>query len=224
MNTITFILLIINILIGLWLIFFKSYFSEKGKNIATQEDIGAITKEIETIKSEISKKNVFEKEQKEIVFSFFDIAYNFIDYTAQVNRLANNLDDLELIQSYAEEVRNKSAQVFSAFSKVLIYFNTNGQIVKTAGDFYDTAVKFQHSVNELLFQLEQLAKMRKLMIDSLNNGDLSFQKKISNNIDVAKQLMTTHINEIRPLQEESYKNRSAFIFSLTQLIKSEKNE
>lgn len=224
MNTITFVLLIINILIGIWLIFFKSYFSEKGKNLATQEDIGGITQEIETIKNEISKKNRFEKEQKEIVFSFFDIVCNFIDYTTQVNRLTNNRDDLELIQSYAEEIRNKSAKVFSTYSKVLIYFDVKSQIAETAGNFYNTAVKFQRSVNELLFSLEHSAKMQKLMINALKNGDLSFQKKISDNVDATKQLMTTYLNKIPPLKEEAYQNRCAFILALTQLIRAEKNE
>ena len=36
--------------LGLYLAFFKSYFSEKGKNIATQEDIGKITKTVEEVK------------------------------------------------------------------------------------------------------------------------------------------------------------------------------
>lgn len=40
-------------IIGLYLAFGKSYFSEKGKNLATREDVGLITKEIETVKNEI---------------------------------------------------------------------------------------------------------------------------------------------------------------------------
>src|ERR1035437_3917179 len=41
------------VLIGLYLAFFKSYFQEKGKNLATKEDITEITEKIEKVKSDI---------------------------------------------------------------------------------------------------------------------------------------------------------------------------
>lgn len=40
-------------IIGLYLAFFKSYFQEKGKNLATTEDIEEITEKVEMIKNEI---------------------------------------------------------------------------------------------------------------------------------------------------------------------------
>lgn len=48
------VLEIILVLIGLHLAFFKSYFQEKGKNLATQEDIGKITREIKSVESKIN--------------------------------------------------------------------------------------------------------------------------------------------------------------------------
>ncbi len=55
-QTIVIILNILLIAIGLYLAFFKSYFSEKGKNLATIEDIGRITSEVEKIKTEFLKE------------------------------------------------------------------------------------------------------------------------------------------------------------------------
>jgi len=58
------ILQAITIVVGLYLAFFKSYLHEKGKNVATQEDIGKITKAVEdvkkqfTIETEILKNNL----------------------------------------------------------------------------------------------------------------------------------------------------------------------
>jgi hypothetical protein len=45
------ILEVILILLALYLAFFKSYFQEKGKNLATKEDIGEVTQEIESVKN-----------------------------------------------------------------------------------------------------------------------------------------------------------------------------
>lgn len=56
MNT-EIILEIILILIGLYLALFKSYFQEKGKNIATSEDIEELTTKVESVKQQFLEKN-----------------------------------------------------------------------------------------------------------------------------------------------------------------------
>ena len=53
MQTIQLIIEILILVIGCYLAFFKSYITEKGKNIATKEDITEITNKIETVKNEI---------------------------------------------------------------------------------------------------------------------------------------------------------------------------
>ncbi|MCX6353052.1 MAG: hypothetical protein NTX03_14520, partial [Bacteroidetes bacterium] len=50
------VLQIILICLGLYLAFFKSYFQEKGKNLATLEDIEKITSKVEAIKTEFIKE------------------------------------------------------------------------------------------------------------------------------------------------------------------------
>ncbi len=56
MNT-EIILEILLILIGLYLALFKSYFQEKGKNIATSEDIEGLTLKVESVKQQFLEKN-----------------------------------------------------------------------------------------------------------------------------------------------------------------------
>jgi hypothetical protein len=54
LGTLQIILEVIIFIIGLYLAFFKSYFHEKGKNVATKEDIEEITEKVEKIKNQIS--------------------------------------------------------------------------------------------------------------------------------------------------------------------------
>jgi len=57
MTTIQIIQFILEILLlglAFYIAFFKSYFQEKGKNLATKEDIGEITQTVEKIKNQIS--------------------------------------------------------------------------------------------------------------------------------------------------------------------------
>lgn len=51
------VLQIFIVLIGLYLAMFKSYFTEKGKNIATNEDIEQLTEKIESVKQKFLEKN-----------------------------------------------------------------------------------------------------------------------------------------------------------------------
>lgn len=45
------------VIIGLYLAFFKSYFQEKGKNIATNGDIEELTLKVESVKQNFTEKN-----------------------------------------------------------------------------------------------------------------------------------------------------------------------
>jgi hypothetical protein len=60
------ILEVLILLCGLYLALFKSYFTEKGKNLATLEDIEDITKKVEEVKSEIQKQQLVEKQKREL--------------------------------------------------------------------------------------------------------------------------------------------------------------
>ncbi|MDD2982798.1 MAG: hypothetical protein PHQ74_05370 [Crocinitomicaceae bacterium] len=64
METIRLILDIIIILLGCYWIFIKSYYTEKGKNLATKEDIKDITDKIESVKLDYLK--LFEDYKKDL--------------------------------------------------------------------------------------------------------------------------------------------------------------
>jgi hypothetical protein len=61
------ILEIILVLIGLYLAMFKSYFQEKGKNIATSEDIEKLTLKVESIKQQFLEKNAVLKAKLDLL-------------------------------------------------------------------------------------------------------------------------------------------------------------
>ena len=110
MNLLQIIIDIILIITLLYIAFFKSYFTEKGKNIATKEDIGYITKEIETVKNEVKYFNQIKfeisKEKKEAALDYYNQASFFVDYTTKiVDVLLNNQTDLKLISKQIEDIR-----------------------------------------------------------------------------------------------------------------------
>ncbi len=78
---------ILLILIGLYLAFFKSYFQEKGKNLATLEDIEEITSKVEAIKTDFIRET--EKLKLEIQFT------NQIKFSLKSEELKSLLDFYE---------------------------------------------------------------------------------------------------------------------------------
>ncbi len=70
-----FIILLIGALIG----FLSAYFSEKGKNIATKEDIENITTKIEGIKSQFAYNQMIETEKRKLKYEALLEALKMVD-------------------------------------------------------------------------------------------------------------------------------------------------
>ncbi|MDD3692261.1 MAG: hypothetical protein PHO77_09315 [Bacteroidales bacterium] len=218
---------IILTILGLYLAFGKSYFSEKGKNLATKEDIGFITREIETVKNEIvfsiQRKSDFIKESKEVALAFNDNASFFIDYSSKViDILANNSNNREIILKQMEDIRLQGAKVVSAFLKIFIYFD-DSPFRKSAEDYYDSTVKIQQLAISVLFQLEQLAQKESILLESLKNGQIQYKDKLLELAKSRKEIIEIHINDrTKLLDSEVYKLRGIFIGELSKLMKIEK--
>lgn len=75
-QTIIIILQVLIVIIGLYLAFFKSYLQEKGKNIATKEDIEEITKKVEAVKTEFQilthSRTTLNSEKRNSFLNYYD--------------------------------------------------------------------------------------------------------------------------------------------------------
>ncbi|MBU2905808.1 hypothetical protein KO529_13495 [Arenibacter algicola] len=105
-ETIQIILQIVLIVIGLYLAFFKSYFSEQGKQIALKEHVEELTHKVERVKAEIDI----------ITRSKIDINYNerlaIMDYSTAYFDWRNSLLDL-----YPSVINSKN------FESIDVYFD-----------------------------------------------------------------------------------------------------
>lgn len=87
-----------------YLAFFKSYFSERGKNIALKEDIEILTKKVETVKSEIDL----------ITKTKFDLATNertaILDYHSKYSDWKNSI--MKIYPSVLNENNYTNSEAF----------------------------------------------------------------------------------------------------------------
>ncbi len=211
-------------IIGLYLAFGKSYFSEKGKNLATREDVGLITKEIETVKNEIifsvQRKNELLKERNNVGLAFNDDATFFVDYSSKVaDILANNQSDLLIIRKQIEDIRFQGAKIISSFLKIFIYFEESAFTI-SAQNYYDSTVKIQQLTISLLFQLEQFALRESIMLESFKNGQSQYKEELFAITKNRKEIFINHMTERKKLLEtEVYELRGVFITELSDIIR-----
>lgn len=118
------------VVIGIYLAFFKSYFQEKGRSLATSQDIENITRKVESVKKELEKD--FAKTKSKI-----DLLYNLeLDeiknektsiirfhkiFSEWFNTLTNSLNIID--ETDNNEIRNKMNDYDNLYTKVLNEFS-----------------------------------------------------------------------------------------------------
>lgn len=114
------------IIIGLYLAFFKSYFQEKGKNVATSEDIENITRKVENVKKEIAEDFALSKSKIDILYNIElkqisnekEALINFHrTFSLWFNKLTSSLNLLD--DSNNSEISSKIKEYNEVYQKVL---------------------------------------------------------------------------------------------------------
>ena len=164
----SYILLTLEIVIVLFIFYAKkriehglkretSYESEKGKNIATKEDIEAITEKIETVKNEISyekqRNHEFVKEREK---RFLNILFYAEAVANAVNRLyvyGHNTNDTKRVHDLIDDIaknalliRHTSAVCIAAYSDIM---KDNNSMTKLVDDIQLLCAELQTKANNV---------------------------------------------------------------------------
>lgn len=124
------LLIVVGIIVGLFIRqFLPSYMQEKGKNIATKEDIADITKLTEDVKAEIEKdleshRRSFDVEIEELKLKQNQLFTNFELYTAKRHECYPEL--YKLI-----EISNGSIRRLRGLKRELSFQNVNSQDIES---------------------------------------------------------------------------------------------
>lgn len=114
---------IVLIILVLFLIFGKSFFSEKGKNLATKKDIKEITEKIESVKLEFNRKQSIDKYELELNQRLYNALNDFYNTLMDINRLSSigqNVDakwkEFEINERDLEKlIRNHNTTYFEKY-------------------------------------------------------------------------------------------------------------
>lgn len=163
----------------------KSYQSEKGKNLATKEDIQEITANIETVKNEISYEKqrnhefvmVREKRLLNILFYAEAVAnavnrlYVYGHNTNDVKRLHELMDD---IAKNALLIRHTSSVCIAAYSDIM---KDNKSMTKLVDDIQLLCAELQTKANNVANNIVFFRQMYdKIQSEEGKNNDDAFAK------------------------------------------------
>ncbi|OCB77157.1 hypothetical protein B0A79_01960 [Flavobacterium piscis] len=184
------------VIIGLYLALFKSYFTEKGKNIATNEDIEELTNKIELVKQKFLEKNASLK-------SKLDLLTNL--------QIGHKNDERNALTEFHKSF-SKWINILTSSSFGLIDDYNNEEVLRKLSDYDNIYKEFQSSHSLLMIYVED-----EKLHSSINTLKIKILEKLSG-IAPSSLISLKHNNEkLEDLKSQPYsdkkteKNRELFV-------------
>ncbi len=232
MNTKIIIILIIQIIlfiVGLFIIFFKSYFKKKGENIATKEDIGLITKEIENIKNEISFKNQkkidFFFERKKNLINFYDYYFIWVNGSLNViDHIISHSNDEKVLRELITQLKSDQIKVFTYFTRIFLY-EVNTKFTITLNEIYNKTISLHNLTLSFLVEIECISIQYENLIEKSEAIRSKVEKeKLFSEFDKLKKDRKLEIDEFldkrEKLNEQLEKNKLLVVKIIRKEIKT----
>lgn len=203
MNTFEIIIQVLILCFLFYLTFFKSYFKEKGKNVATKEDIGEITGIIEKIKANFTnetegikhelqfinqKRMTLLSEERNAILNYYDSFYNY--YCQLMTITLSNIDtegddDLFKVVALMDKLR---LEYNLASGRRQLYFS-NKAIINADCNLAKKSLELEKLITLTILDLKKLIHLRKLV----DVGPILAEKL--SNVGIAIKKETDKINE-----------------------------
>lgn len=205
MEVAKFVIEIVFILVGLYMILFKNYFAEKGKNIATKEDIGEITAKIEMVKNNISAISSKEQdwfiESKLALINFFD---NYILWTEhsikRIDIVINHSYQPDKIRKTIEDLSFQHSQVIKYLWRLMLY-EKDEKFLSEIKIVYFSSHKLHNLTDEFLIEIESIAMKLDKCVELASKGS-SLQGEISKLATVRNKAIDTFIEKRKEIEKE----------------------
>ncbi len=220
------------IIVGFIGLYIQNYLSQKGKNLATKEDIEEITSKIENIKNEVSLKSQIKLEyivaKKKSLLDFLDLSNNWLDFTLNpFDRLHNNLEDPNLIKKLIISLKETGSKASNLFWRIGIYHNTN-VVNEVSSDYYYSLIDLHNKTLQYLIKLERKAvrcRETRVWLEDCTSFDKasSYSEDLKKEQKEAVELYDKFLLESKELTELARKNRHQYIALMNIMTSRKKN-
>lgn len=190
METLNIIGVVINLFFLGYLTWFKSYFSEKGKQLALKEDIEEITTKVETIKSDIDLLN---KTRHQVVLNELELIMNFHNEFVIFYNLLNskfpsevNTDNYNNLAPILDEISDQRIKWLVSGDKLELY-NANKKVL----DLKNEAVTNSHEIQKIIINY-----FYKYSLTFIDDKEIEFEKN--------------HVKQVELYRESHQKRKEIF--------------
>lgn len=157
---------ILILLLLLHMTFFKSYFTEKGKNLATKEDVQEITSLVETVKSQLQfslqGKLSLRAEEHQTIVDYFAKYSMWLSTIMNINTAGITKDNFSQLAGIRSRLRSFE-QDFELASGKMELFVENVEIHAQHAELFIETLKLQNHADEMTFELEGIYLKMKQM-------------------------------------------------------------
>ncbi len=125
--------------------YLSSYVSEKGKNLATKEDISQITAQVEGVKASVQVlahlKTSYEEQRREWALAFYDSAVEML-YEKIGARLGDfPYDDGRSLHEFQTSFKALVVSMLKEYQRMVIYFDHEDPVRESAEEVLNLALK-----------------------------------------------------------------------------------
>ena len=176
LDTLQISLELIVVMIGIYLAFFKSYFKEKGKNIALKEDIEEITEKIETVRNQIyfstESKLSLKIEERNALVNSYERYHLWLKIITDINLFTSSIKDPEHIDRFKNKIHGAYFNCELAQGRMEVFVN-NDNINELLAELIVNTLKLQHLIEEKLINFKQLL-LDSTRLDQQGEGQKKF--------------------------------------------------
>jgi len=216
MADVSFVAIIINLLLVFYALYLRSYFQEKGKNLATKQDIEEITRKVETIKTDLDlSKDLtlsFVNEQRQVIMDFYNRIVIALAHMGP-NMYENiELNDDKILTEIRSNLNEAYYQYTLAEGKLELLIDNKPILDKLAAIY----IKMTQQRLELI---KYTAKVREIQVGirALNLTEIEKAKKFLDDLmDFHRQKFTTILEPQKKMREELFSIKSDFIKLLSK--------
>jgi len=209
------LLQILLVFIGLYLSFFKSYFQEKGKNIATKEDVEEITSKVENIRHELhirteSKLSLRAEERNALVEYYTKYNYWLETIISAQLSIIGVEDDLLFLE--VNSTLTKAKFDFDVSKAKFDIFVRNDEVSALEMKTVIGALGMQHLIQ---LKIPELAQLNNTMSFNLKSTDMTSQLAKHKELLEGK---TELIKDFQNRRVEMYKELIPHVKTLRDII------
>lgn len=216
MDTVSFIYVILAFLGGLLISqYVPAYARKKGENVATKEDIAAITEKIESVKATIDRQTRLLSTKQELLMNFFDevtvlyyelLGANFGDFP---------MDEGKSLFEYQSQFNKSVAEITKAFQRLVIFLPSDSKLLDVCEKITKSVIA---SRKVLARRFDKIKVTLTEETGAYRSGDLAKIKEAAGKADEANSVFW---NDMRPCDDAIKEHYLEFLSEMNSHVANE---